>query len=301
MKFSQLFNRGNGRGNGDKNQEEAVKQNPESENQEEEITGNTKIKVIAALLVVGFATYVAWWVQEPSDIRADVLAPTQDTAQPASTEMAMADSTAETSAHETAVTIQDFAFSPSQINVGAGDMVTWTNKDSVPHTVTGDNFSSGTLNSGESYSYTFNDAGTFDYKCSFHPQMTGTITVGAAAASGTSSETSQGVSTELLAPAVTSTALEFNTSSTDFGTTEPALEPLTQEAVAPAANGSVITFPGDTASVTINTADLLAEGDHAAASEQKSLAKSGPEDILYVGLFAAILYFNRRKLASALR
>jgi plastocyanin len=298
MKFSQLVDAKNWAKNrvknwGKKNQEEAAKQNPESENQEEEITGSTKIKVVAALLVVGFATYVAWWVQEPSDIRADVLAVTQESAQPASTEMAMAESS--TNSHETAVSIQDFAFTPSEVNVKAGDTVTWTNKDSVPHTVTGENFSSGTLNSGESYSYTFNDLGAFNYKCSFHPQMTGLVNVDSVVDSATTeaAASEEVVSTELLVPAVTETALEFDTTA-DFETAAPVLETAVV-ATSAAANGSVITFPGDDVSVTGDTSAAHA------ASEQTSLAKSGPEDILYVGLFAAILYFNRKKLASALR
>jgi plastocyanin len=79
------------------------------------------------------------------------------------------------------VTIQDFAFSPSAITVKKGATVTWTNKDSAAHTVTEtdsqDGPKSGDLESGKSYSFTFNTVGTFHYHCSIHPSMTGTVTV----------------------------------------------------------------------------------------------------------------------------
>ena len=80
----------------------------------------------------------------------------------------------------TSVGIQDFAFSPATIKVKVGDKVTWTNNDSVPHTVTADSGNgpnSGTLNPGKSYSFTYTSAGTFAYHCNFHSSMHGTVTV----------------------------------------------------------------------------------------------------------------------------
>jgi len=80
-----------------------------------------------------------------------------------------------------AVTIQNFAFSPASITVKKGTTVTWTNKDSAAHTVvetdgqTGP--SSSMLDTGKSYTFTYNTAGTFKYHCSIHPDMTGTVTV----------------------------------------------------------------------------------------------------------------------------
>src|SRR6476661_2410188 len=62
----------------------------------------------------------------------------------------------------TSVNIQDMAFSPSAITVKKGSTVTWTNKDSVSHTVTGDtsgNMNSDTLAQGDTYTFTFNDTG----------------------------------------------------------------------------------------------------------------------------------------------
>ena len=78
------------------------------------------------------------------------------------------------------VTIQNFAFSPASITVKVGTKVTWTNKDSAAHTVTGDSNdgpASGTLAQDASYSFTFTKAGTFKYDCSIHPDMKGTVIV----------------------------------------------------------------------------------------------------------------------------
>ncbi|MBY0376670.1 cupredoxin family copper-binding protein, partial [Patescibacteria group bacterium] len=77
------------------------------------------------------------------------------------------------------VSISNFAFSPSSITIKKGDTVIWTNKDSAPHTVTGNTGgpSSDTLNKGQSYSFTFNTTGTFPYYCKIHPSMTANVTV----------------------------------------------------------------------------------------------------------------------------
>ncbi len=75
------------------------------------------------------------------------------------------------------VTIKNFAFSPANLTIKKGDTVNWTNEDSSAHTVTGPGFDSGNLSQGKSYSYTFNDAGSKDYVCSFHPSMRAAVVV----------------------------------------------------------------------------------------------------------------------------
>lgn len=80
------------------------------------------------------------------------------------------------------VTIEDSAFNPAGIAVKPGTTVTWTNKDSVKHTVTvtGDyeGPKSKQLSSGETYSYIFNKAvGPIYYHCELHPAMEGGISV----------------------------------------------------------------------------------------------------------------------------
>lgn len=78
------------------------------------------------------------------------------------------------------VTIESYSFSPASITVKAGTTVTWTNKDSVSHTVAADQSagpSSSLLARGQSYSYTFATAGSYPYHCGIHPGMKGTVTV----------------------------------------------------------------------------------------------------------------------------
>jgi plastocyanin len=78
-----------------------------------------------------------------------------------------------------AVEIRDYAFDPTVQTIRVGTIVTWTNVDSVPHTVTAldGSFDSGNLDPGESYVHAFDQAGSFAYACSYHPGMTGTIVV----------------------------------------------------------------------------------------------------------------------------
>jgi len=77
------------------------------------------------------------------------------------------------------VFIQGMAFSPTTLNVTAGTVVKWTNKDALVHTVTSDStlFDSGNIAVNGVYSYTFNSAGTFTYHCKIHPTMKGTVVV----------------------------------------------------------------------------------------------------------------------------
>lgn len=77
------------------------------------------------------------------------------------------------------VAIGDFAFAPQSLTVKVGSTVTWTNKDEEPHSVVapGGAFHSPTMGTGGTYSFTFTEAGTFDYLCGIHPFMTATVVV----------------------------------------------------------------------------------------------------------------------------
>ncbi|HEY4510476.1 MAG TPA: plastocyanin/azurin family copper-binding protein [Candidatus Paceibacterota bacterium] len=77
------------------------------------------------------------------------------------------------------VEIGNFSFKQPSINIKKGDAVVWTNGDSAPHTVTGDSGgpASPTIAKGETYSFTFTGAGTFNYHCAFHPSMKGAVMV----------------------------------------------------------------------------------------------------------------------------
>jgi len=88
-------------------------------------------------------------------------------------------------AADQSVAISGFSYSPASVTVSVGDTVTWTNSDAQAHTATADDASWDTGNiagSDGTDAVTFATAGTFPYHCAIHPQMTGTVTVQAAAA-----------------------------------------------------------------------------------------------------------------------
>jgi plastocyanin len=75
------------------------------------------------------------------------------------------------------VVIDDLAFAPETLTIEAGDTVTWTWKDgAIDHDVSGDDFKSEVMSEG-TFDHRFNEPGTYDYVCTLHPNMTGTIEV----------------------------------------------------------------------------------------------------------------------------
>lgn len=77
------------------------------------------------------------------------------------------------------VSIANFTFSPADLTVAAGTTVVWTNHDDIPHTVasTDGAFRSHALDTDDSFSFTFEKAGSYRYFCSLHPRMVGTVKV----------------------------------------------------------------------------------------------------------------------------
>jgi len=74
----------------------------------------------------------------------------------------------------------DLSFDPPQINVPTGSIVSWTNADSIQHTVTSDEqglFDAGPISPGNTFENTFDSAGEFSYHCAIHPFMTGVVIV----------------------------------------------------------------------------------------------------------------------------
>jgi plastocyanin len=86
------------------------------------------------------------------------------------TDVAAADSDGPT------VVIEDLAFGPDALTIKAGETVTWVWNDSVEHDVSGDGFKSEIMSEG-TFSHRFDEPGTYDYLCTLHPNMTGTIEV----------------------------------------------------------------------------------------------------------------------------
>ena len=79
------------------------------------------------------------------------------------------------------VTIQAFKYNPASVTVKSGGTVTFTNMDTVAHTVSpasGAAFTgSGNIAAGASATVTFPTAGTANYKCDYHASMLGSVTV----------------------------------------------------------------------------------------------------------------------------
>ena len=77
------------------------------------------------------------------------------------------------------VTIDNFTFQTATLYVEAGTAVTWVNRDDVPHKIvsTDKKFSSPVLDTDGRFSFTFTTRGTYEYFCSLHPMMKGTVVV----------------------------------------------------------------------------------------------------------------------------
>lgn len=284
---------------------------------DEEINFGAKVKIVAAMLVVAVATYVALWVQEPTDLKSDVLSGASDVTETADVDFAA--DTVETSRVAAAdtgefaalaeVSITDFTFTPANLTVGKGTTVVWTNMDPVDHTVTSDTFSSNALESGDSFDYTFNETGEYSYSCSFHPQMTGKIIV----TDEEVADAEEATQDDVLADDAGIEDVSAQTEEDDL----PSIAVMEDYRAAADDEDTLTLSEEDLAAmladaevaeeepriVTLSAEDAAEAEAHSAAAvtESDKLAKSGPEDILYAFIFAAILYFNRRKIQNALR
>ena len=83
-------------------------------------------------------------------------------------------------AQDASVKIANFTFAPKRLTVKIGTTVTWSNDDDIPHTIASavGQFKSRALDTDDSFSFTFTQPGSYEYFCSLHPRMTGTIVVG---------------------------------------------------------------------------------------------------------------------------
>ena len=83
------------------------------------------------------------------------------------------------------ITIQNYGFNPQTVTIPVGTTVTWTNLDTVDHQISDSSttiapgllFTSRPLGKGDSFSFTFTSAGTYQYYCIIHTYMTGTVFV----------------------------------------------------------------------------------------------------------------------------
>ena len=76
-------------------------------------------------------------------------------------------------------TLGSGGYTPNPLTVAVGTTVTWTNADTVAHTVTSDGgvFDSANMPAGAKFNFTFQAKGTFPYHCTFHPGMVASVVV----------------------------------------------------------------------------------------------------------------------------
>lgn len=132
---------------------------------------------ILALVITAVIIIVGAWALFGRDSNKT----TKSTASTNTTSKTAASSSSTKSTATNTVLIDNFAFSPANITIKKGTLVTWTNNDSTTHTVTKDNPDTGpdssNLAHGDVYRFTYNQVGTFKYHCKFHADMTGSVTV----------------------------------------------------------------------------------------------------------------------------
>lgn len=79
------------------------------------------------------------------------------------------------------VTIVGTSFNPGTVTVAVGGTVTWNDQSGFPHDITPVNHSQwvavNTTGSGQALQVTFPNEGEFDYTCTLHASMSGTVVV----------------------------------------------------------------------------------------------------------------------------
>jgi len=76
-------------------------------------------------------------------------------------------------------TIDNFTFKPETLTVRLGTTLAWVNEDDIPHSIVeaSGKFHSAALDTGDTFSFTFDKTGTFEYFCGLHPFMKAKIVV----------------------------------------------------------------------------------------------------------------------------
>lgn len=138
--------------------------------------------IVSVVVLIIVAVVIGLFVSKARDKSTNNKTNTTSSASSSSTDNVDTNSSSNEAVSTNTVAIKDFAFSPATITVKVGTTVTWTNQDSAAHTVTSDSnskesFDSGSMAKDKTFTHTFNTAGTFDYICTFHPDMTGKVKV----------------------------------------------------------------------------------------------------------------------------
>jgi plastocyanin len=133
------------------------------------------LPIIGVLLIVGVVVALISNGKKDDNGKVTTPAPT-----PSTQNNSNANPPSSNTSQANTVSIENMAFTPATLSVKKGTTVTWTNNDSVEHTVTADNGvgpNSQSLENGKSYSFKFDQVGTFKYHCSIHSSMQGSVEV----------------------------------------------------------------------------------------------------------------------------
>jgi plastocyanin len=133
-----------------------------------------KLIPIAAIIIIVIVAAVVLTNKHSSDKNSNNVSSTSNSANVQSTPK-------QTNQSVNTITISNYSFNPADITVKKGTTLTWTNQDSVAHTITENDGKTGPhsqdIKQGQSYSFTYNTVGTFAYHCSVHPSMLGKVVV----------------------------------------------------------------------------------------------------------------------------
>jgi len=133
------------------------------------------IGALAVLVVGGLAVWMQFGAkQQPND-----------TTRVGDSQNTTSDAVDRTDSTIVAIAMKNTAFTPQKIQVKKGTIVRWVNEDDIRHNVVAlnENDQSGLpaqnelFGKGGTYEFTFDLIGTFDYKCTPHPFMTGSVEV----------------------------------------------------------------------------------------------------------------------------
>lgn len=276
---------------------------PENHVQDEnvdEVTGAKKIKVLAALAIVAGAGYIAYWVQEPVQIKAEVTG-ADVVAESIMSDMPQ-DTLGETSlvALETStspsvnVDVSLFGFEPATVKVDKGTTVIWTNTSTEDQTIVGSSeegqsFVSPVLASGDSFSYQFDQDSSFQYYSTYNPALKASITVGLG--SPLTDDVLPAADEQVLPGAASSTVISPVASATQAPTSS--LEDGITQTQALSSSMETANLPSD-----ISAGDELKQS---APESPTKLTKTGPEDLLYLLVIFTIGWFNRKSLLKAFK
>ncbi len=262
---------------------------------EDEVTPSTKLKIIATLIIVGLAGYAAYWVQEPVQIKADVLGSDIESKTNSEENLAsntllgvndkestkLADSSLQNSI---SVDMSAFGFEPATLNIAPGTTVVWTNTSSEDQTIVGssdngESFVSPVLSSGDSFNYTFENSDNFEYYSTFNPTKKANIIV-------KNSADNSFMQDDL---AAFPDAFEFvDDESSPF-----------EENLKPSAEVNPVLI-NDNELKTNNLINEDSEELRPVADENtpNNLAKTGPAETLYAFILFVSLWINRKKLTK---